>query len=94
MVAFRFKKEKKPLRYVVTERLVIIVPLLLIFAVLGFAAGMIIKIVLEACGYPHVSYELYGGPGQALGMVTGVTLGWLYAFWPALRPKPDQQKTD
>lgn len=91
IVAIIFKKEEKPLRYILMERLAIILPLAIIAAFLGFAVGMIIMFLLESHGYPNVSYELYGGLGSATGMVTGVTLGWLYGFWPLIRSKPVRQ---
>ncbi len=81
-------KDPLPRYVIVLSRMMMIFILSFTLMAVGFAAGIVYMSWIKVPGTTGLSYQPFGGLGMMAGALLGVTLGWLYAFWPLIRPTP------
>lgn len=82
-------KDPLPKYVIIMSRMMMIFILGFTLAAVGYIIGVLYMSWIQIPGTSIRGYETIGGSGMIAGMLLGVTLGWLYAFWPLIRPKPE-----
>lgn len=78
-------KDPLPMYVIVLSRMMMIFILGFTLAAAGYIVGVLYMSWIQIPGTSIREYQTFGGSGMIAGLLLGVTLGWLYAFWPLLR---------